>query len=123
MDGFGYHEVIIETPEHGQTLASMQEDELVDVLLTYRERYRALQADPRVKLVLIFKNYGERAGTSIAHPHSQVIAIPIIPSHIRRKSEVAVQHYDHPEGRVFHRYALDQDVTAFVRLNHAGTQK
>jgi galactose-1-phosphate uridylyltransferase len=52
MDGFGYHEVIIETPEHDQTLASMQEDELVDVLLTYRERHLALKADPRVKLVL-----------------------------------------------------------------------
>jgi galactose-1-phosphate uridylyltransferase len=63
-----------------------QEDELVDVLLTYRERYLALKADPRVKLVLIFKNYGERAGSSIAHPHSQVIATPIIPGHIRRKN-------------------------------------
>jgi UDPglucose--hexose-1-phosphate uridylyltransferase len=94
MDGFGYHEVIIETPEHDQTLASMQEDELVDVLLTYRERYLALKTDPRVKLVLIFKNYGERAGSSITHPHSQVIATPIIPGHIRRKYEVAVQHYD-----------------------------
>ena len=94
MDGFGYHEVIIETPEHDQALVSMQEDKLFDVLLTYRERYRALQADPRVKLVLIFKNYGERAGSSIAHPHSQVIAMPIIPSHIRRKYEVAAQHYD-----------------------------
>ena len=52
MDGFGYHEVIIETPEHDQTLASMQEDELVDVLLTYRERHLALKADPRVKSVL-----------------------------------------------------------------------
>ena len=94
MDGFGYHEVIVETPEHDRTLASMQEDELVDVLLTYRERYLALKADPRVKLVLIFKNYGERAGSSIAHPHSQVVATPIIPGHIRRKYEVAVQHYD-----------------------------
>ena len=52
MDGFGYHEVIVETPEHDQTLASMQEDELVDVLLTYRERHLALKADPRVKSVL-----------------------------------------------------------------------
>ena len=94
MDGFGYHEVIVETPEHDRTLASMQEDELVDVLLTYRERYLALKTDPRVKLVLIFKNYGERAGSSIAHPHSQVVATPIIPGHIRRKYEVAVQHYD-----------------------------
>lgn len=56
MDGFGYHEVIIETPEHNQKLAFMREDELVDVLLSYRERYRALQADPRIKLVLILPN-------------------------------------------------------------------
>ncbi|HEY2169870.1 MAG TPA: galactose-1-phosphate uridylyltransferase [Candidatus Angelobacter sp.] len=94
MDGFGYHEVIIETPEHDRTLHCMREGELVDVLLTYRQRYQALRADPRVKLVLLFKNHGERAGTSIVHPHSQVIATPVIPIHIRRKYEIAVQHYD-----------------------------
>ena len=94
MDGFGYHEVIIETPAHDRILPSMQEDELFDVLLTYRQRYQALRADPRVKLVLIFKNQGERAGSTIAHPHSQVIATPVIPIHIRRKYDVAVQYYD-----------------------------
>jgi UDPglucose--hexose-1-phosphate uridylyltransferase len=94
MDGFGYHEVIIETPEHDRILPCMREDELVDVLLTYRQRYQTLRADPRVKLVLLFKNHGERAGTSIVHPHSQVIGTPVIPFHIRRKYEIAVQHYD-----------------------------
>jgi UDPglucose--hexose-1-phosphate uridylyltransferase len=84
------------------------------VLLTYRERYLALKADPRVKLVLIFKNYGERAGSSIAHPHSQVIATPIIPGHIRRKYEVAVQHYDDTGRCLLSRRKIDTVSELFI---------
>ena len=112
MDGFGYHEVIIETPEHDQTLASMQEDELVDVLLTYRERHLALKADPRVKSVL------SEQGSYIAHPHSQVIATPIIPGHIRRKYEVAVQHYDDTGRCLLSRRKIDTVSELFIDLTN-----
>lgn len=94
MDGFGYHEVIVETPNHKRPMPLMTDSEVRDVLLVFRERYWALRKDQRVKLVLIFKNHGPTAGTSIEHPHCQVVATPIIPSHIRRKYEVAIQHYD-----------------------------
>ncbi|MBI3696174.1 MAG: galactose-1-phosphate uridylyltransferase [Acidobacteria bacterium] len=94
MDGFGYHEVIIETPHHDRPMPLMEHEEVKRVLLVFRDRYWALREDWRVKLVLIFKNHGPTAGTSLEHPHCQVIATSIIPSHIRRKYEVATQHYD-----------------------------
>jgi UDPglucose--hexose-1-phosphate uridylyltransferase len=94
MDGFGYHEVIIETPHHDRWMALMQPEEVRQVLLGFRERYWALRKARRIRLVLIFKNHGLAAGTSIEHPHCQVIATPVIPSDIRRKYDVAVQHYD-----------------------------
>lgn len=76
MDGFGTHEVIIETPFHDRTLPLMTDDEVTDVLTAYQSRYRALREDPRLKYIIIFKNHGEAAGTSLAHPHSQVVATP-----------------------------------------------
>lgn len=94
MEGVGAHEVIIETPEHDQTAALMAESQILDVLKVYRERYLALRAEPWAKLILIFRNHGEAAGTSLTHPHSQLIATPVVPKDIRRKYEVATAHYD-----------------------------
>ncbi len=94
VDGFGYHEVIIESPEHTRQLPLMNEGEILDILDTYCKRYMELRKDSRVKLILVFRNHGQRAGTSLRHPHSQLVATPIIPLYIRRKYEVAIQHYD-----------------------------
>jgi UDPglucose--hexose-1-phosphate uridylyltransferase len=94
MEGFGYHEVIIETPHHDRDLPLMSEDEILNILETYRHRYKLLREDERVKLIVIFRNYGERAGTSLLHPHSQLVAVPVIPFHTRQKYEEATRHYD-----------------------------
>jgi UDPglucose--hexose-1-phosphate uridylyltransferase len=45
-----------------------------------------------LKYALIFKNYRDQAGASLAHPHSQLIATPVIPQSIRRKLEAARRH-------------------------------
>lgn len=94
MDGFGFHEVIIESPDHRQILSLMSKMQLLDIFSAYRQRYDALRKDPRIKLILLFRNQGLRAGSSLLHPHSQLVATPIIPFHIRQKYEVAIQHYD-----------------------------
>ncbi len=94
MNGVGAHEVIIETPEHDQTLALMPETLILKVLRVYQRRYLALREEPWAKLILIFRNHGESAGTSLEHPHSQLIATPVVPKDIRRKYEVATAHYD-----------------------------
>jgi UDPglucose--hexose-1-phosphate uridylyltransferase len=79
MNGVGAHEVVIETPHHDATLATMDPGAVADVLLAYRERVRDLRKDPRFEYVLIFKNHGEAAGATLEHSHSQLIATPIIP--------------------------------------------
>ena len=94
MDGVGMHEVIIETPSHDRVLALMTDQEVADVLITYQVRYKALRKDPRLKYIIVFKNHGEAAGTSLSHPHSQLVATPVPPMLLRRKYEVAVTHYD-----------------------------
>jgi len=83
MNGIGAHEVIIETPNHDETLATMTTKQIEDVVWAYRQRYQDLRRDPRMKYVLIFKNHGRRAGASRSHPHSQLIATPVVPREVR----------------------------------------
>jgi len=94
MDGVGVHEVIVETPVHNKPLALMTHSEVSSVLLAYHERHTALAELPFVKLIIIFKNHGPSAGTSLEHPHSQLIATPVVPRHIRMQHEVATRYYD-----------------------------
>ena len=79
MNGVGAHEVVIETPDHGASLATLPVDAVTEVLVAYRERMRDLKKDSRFEYILVFKNHGEAAGASLEHPHSQLIATPIIP--------------------------------------------
>lgn len=115
MDGVGIHEVIIETPYHNRPLAAMEAAEVENVLTAYRARYNALRHDPRVKLILIFRNQGERAGTSLAHPHSQLIATPLVPPPIRRKHDVA-RAYNDDTGRCIYCDLRDAEVADGERL-------
>jgi len=92
--GFGVAEVVIEHPRHDQTLALMKPQEVLAVLRAYRQRQIDISQDPRINLVTIFRNHGAKAGTSLEHPHSQIIATPIVPPHVRYPMEQAVMHYD-----------------------------
>jgi UDPglucose--hexose-1-phosphate uridylyltransferase len=94
MDGIGRHEVVIESPGHDKPIALMEDSQVEEVVLAYRERYLALREDPRFKSIMIFKNHGIRAGTSLEHPHSQIVAIPVVPLSIRYRYEKAVSHFD-----------------------------
>ena len=85
MNGVGAHEVIIETPDHVSTLASLPERAVEDVLWAYRDRMLDLKNDKRFRYILIFKNHGEAAGASLEHPHSQLIALPIVPRRVREE--------------------------------------
>ncbi len=101
MNGVGAHEVVIETPEHGATLATLPADAVADVLLAFRERLRDLKNDPRFQYVLVFKNHGEAAGASLEHPHSQLIATPIIPIMVAEELAGAAQYYTMKERCVW----------------------
>lgn len=94
MPGVGRHEVIIETPEHHASFPLMSDRQAEEVVLMYRDRHLAFREDRSVKAVILFKNKGEAAGTSLDHPHAQIVGTPVVPGHIRHISAVATQHYD-----------------------------
>jgi len=97
IEGAGAHEVIIETPEHDLSLADLPPVHVKWVCLAYRERLRDLYKDPRFRYGLVFRNHGQRAGASLAHPHSQLIATPIVPRNVFIKLEAARKHYENKE--------------------------
>jgi len=88
-NGIGAHEVLIETPVHGKNLADFTQDEAANVIELYQRRLRDLTGDKRFKYIIIFKNYGESAGTSVEHAHSQIIALPMIPKYVLEELEGA----------------------------------
>jgi len=88
IDGYGRHEVIIDNPNHGIALHEMSPGHLAGLFGVYRQRMAELYAsDPRLKYVLVFKNFGAAAGASIPHTHSQVIATPVVPENVQNEVE------------------------------------
>jgi UDPglucose--hexose-1-phosphate uridylyltransferase len=94
MGGFGHHDVIVETPDHSLPMALMPDSQVADILRIYKTRYDYLSLDPRIAQVTIFKNHGADAGTSLEHPHSQMIATPVISYQVRQRFQEALRHYD-----------------------------
>jgi UDPglucose--hexose-1-phosphate uridylyltransferase len=101
MNGIGAHEVIIETPTHEKTLASMTEKEIEDVFWSFRDRMLDLKKDRRFRYILIFKNHGAAAGASLEHTHSQLIALPIVPKRVREEVNGAKNYFDLKERCVY----------------------
>ena len=92
IDGFGIHEVIIDSPFHDRGITGLSLPNVEDILRTYLERYRFHARDERVKHIIIFKNNGEKAGSSLIHPHSQLIATPIISGQIQNRLSVTYNY-------------------------------
>ena len=115
MNGVGAHEVVIETPEHNLTLANLPIKRVEDVIWAFRDRIIDLRQDKRFKYILIFKNHGEPAGASLEHPHSQLIALPIVPRQVIEELQGAKQYYTYKERCAFCD-VIHQEMDAGVRV-------
>ena len=98
---FRSHEVIIESPRHEDTLATLDDDGIERVLWAARERVQDLKRDQRFRYIIIFKNHGAAAGASLEHSHSQLIALPIVPREVRDEVDGARVHFETKERCVF----------------------
>ncbi len=94
MSGFGVHEVLIESPLHNTTTALLADEEVARALRAMRERGRELAKDPRLAMTVFFKNHGAAAGTSLEHPHCQMISLPVVPHQIRQRLADAMAYFD-----------------------------
>ncbi len=93
MEGIGYHEVIIESPDHNASLEKHSLHQLQEIFRAWQERHNALMKE-EIKYVQIFKNAGAVAGASLEHPHSQLIATPLIPPVIEEELKGAQDFFE-----------------------------
>lgn len=101
MNGVGAHEVVIESPDHEIEMADMSLKQIEEIFWAYRERMIDLHRDLRFRYVMIFKNHGQRAGATLSHAHSQIIALPIVPKRVLEELGGAYDYYRYKERCVF----------------------
>lgn len=121
MNGIGAHEVIIESPDHHELLSTMTLKNIEQILRSYRERILDLSNDKRFRYISIFKNQGERAGASLEHPHSQLIALPVVPKTPLEEFTGSKNYFDYKE-RCIYCDIVDQELTQGERIVSANSE-
>ena len=101
MNGVGAHEIVIETSDHGIDFPDLADKKAEDVLWAFRDRIMDLKKDPRFEYILVFKNKGAAAGASLSHPHSQLIATPVVPKNVRELVNGSKNYFEYKERCVF----------------------
>lgn len=91
MRATGAHEVVV-TRDGRRIFAQLEQYELAEVIDAYRERYLALMSHKGISSVSIFHNHGKKAGASIIHPHSQIIALPVVTPAVMQEIRVCERH-------------------------------
>ncbi|MCW4005474.1 MAG: DUF4921 family protein [Candidatus Bathyarchaeota archaeon] len=99
--GIGHHEVIIESSVHSDQTATMPLLQLIHVINAYKDRLAAISAQPYVKYVQVFRNYGIDAGASLSHPHSQIIGMPFTPKIVKEEIAASKTHYENTGQCIF----------------------
>lgn len=115
MNGVGAHEVVIESPSHGEELPDLPSTQIEAVIRALRARVIDLQGDRRFRYVQIFKNHGSAAGATMEHPHTQLIAVPTIPRRLADKLQGFSRHFEMKE-RCILCDIIDQERTTGQRV-------
>jgi UDPglucose--hexose-1-phosphate uridylyltransferase len=101
MPGVGAHEVIIETPEHRRQLPQQSPEQVEQLLRVAQERILDLSRDVRLRSAVFFKNSGAAAGASLSHPHSQLMALPMVPAVLAEEMAGARAHFEEKRRCIF----------------------
>jgi UDPglucose--hexose-1-phosphate uridylyltransferase len=120
MTAAGAHEVVVDHPGHDRDLTDMESAHVMLLLRTYRERYVALRTCPVVESIVIFKNHGQRAGSSLEHSHSQITAAPVLSSQVCMRLQEA-RRYHELNGGCLYCAVLREELLAEERILEAGS--
>lgn len=101
ISGVGAHEVVIETSSHTKGADELEPDAVAAIFNTFRKRISDLKQDIRFKYINVFKNQGAMAGATISHPHSQIIALPVVPARVKELLATARAHYETKDRCLF----------------------
>ncbi len=94
-NGFGAHEILVDTPDHTLEMHQWSVDTYINWFNTLINRIIDLKDNRELLSLTIFKNSGLIAGASQEHPHTQLIALPVIPTTLFQKYQRFSEHYHH----------------------------
>ena len=114
LGGAGFQELVI-TRDHERSLGFMTREEISLVIKTYQSRYLFLKDEKCVQYILIFHNSGPSAGATVPHPHSQILALPIIPQDVGR-SLLGSKRYFHRHKKCVHCAMLKKELSDRKRI-------
>jgi len=100
-NGIGAHEVLIESPYHTSDIPDLLNQEVENIIQITCSRAKDLKKDSRFKYIMVFRNYGSAAGASLEHPHTQIIALPMIPKNVAEEITGAKNYFDYRERCIF----------------------
>jgi len=93
MNPIGAHEIVVETPQHGVTLAELPVSQMEKCIGLYRDRILDLKRDVRLRYVSVFKDQGLVARNEHGHSHSQVLASPVMPQFLEIEFRWSKMHF------------------------------
>ncbi len=88
----GVHEVVIECPDDRSRLTELTSEEILRILYAWQLRVRDLNSQPGTEFVSVFRNQGFSAGASLAHCHSQILAMNHVPPTVGERVRRANEH-------------------------------
>lgn len=94
MNGVGAHEVVVITPDHAARPAALSAEQWRVILDVIQARILDLRGDGRLKHIQVFQNHGHGGGATQPHAHAQLVALPVVPPRVNRRSERMRGHFE-----------------------------
>lgn len=90
----GASELIVESPRHEDSLATIDPEQMESVLWMYRDRLLDLKRDSQIRDIMVARHH-RKPGVPPHHPYSRVTAIPIVFDETRRELREAREYYQY----------------------------
>jgi len=88
---YGYHYIVVASPKHKETLATIDMEQWSNVLVVVQDRLRWLYTQKGVTYVSIFVNHGKESGSNVEHAHIHMVSFSNLPPIIYEEAEATHQ--------------------------------
>ena len=86
---YGYHYVVVASPSHKDSLATISVEQWSNVLVVVQDRLRWLYTQKGVTYVSIFVNHGKESGADVQHSHINMVSFSTLPPVIEAEAEAS----------------------------------
>lgn len=88
---FGYHYVVVASPERNKSLSSIDSSQWFNILLVIQDRLQWLYSKKGVAYVAVYANHGATTGSHNTVPHLNMVTFPMIPPVIAEEGRMTAK--------------------------------